>query len=208
MNRLLFLLLITFLASAHDQAVHNYKSLQYHITPSSVLEINGTTNIHSFCCISEEKFEKKILRYQTDDTALQIFFDQTILPISIYQLDCGGKAINKDLCKTLHADEYPNIEIELTEASSQDCVSIENCDRWASFITTTYITIACATKKVHIPVELTKLDDQMYRIKGGVVINLRQFGIEPPSTLLGMIKVKEQLDIYFDLHVALQQRGD
>ena len=193
--------LLSFKRLADHQS--DYTAQPYKIQPSSSLEINGTTNINSFCCASKERFAESLAHFQFDPQEAIIYFEQTALPINISQLDCGGKAINRDLYKTLQADTYPFIHIQLVKVENLDCIPLQIGSQGVSFLATTHITIGCITNTVQIPIRITKKRNQQFQIIGGTALHFKDFELEPPTAMLGLIKVKEQLDIYLDLELAL-----
>lgn len=175
----------------------------FQIQSSSSLEVNGKTNVNSFCCTSKEYFKKGQLKYKLDQKSAIIHFEDTELKIAIKQLDCGAKAINKDLHKALQADDYPKITIDLKDVFNLECNDLSDCDRWVDFEAVTDITIVCTSRSVLIPLQAIKVDDNSYRVIGATTIQLCDFGIEPPTALMGLIKVKDILEIKFDLFVDL-----
>jgi hypothetical protein len=175
----------------------------YKILPQSTLEVNGKTNINSFCCNSKERFPSGQLSYQIENGSAVMQFENATLNIQISKLDCGAKAINKDLNKALQADQYPNITIDLKEAFNLECNDLSDCDRWIDFETNSDITIVCTSKSVNIPVKVKKVDEQRFQISGGTNIKLCDFGVEAPTALLGLIKVKDRLEIKFDLLIDI-----
>jgi polyisoprenoid-binding protein YceI len=56
------------------------------------------------------------------------------------------------------------------------------------------LTITGQTKSYNIPFE-TNRSDKRFHLKGKKRINIRDFGLEPPITMLGMIRVSEWIDI-------------
>lgn len=176
---------------------------EYLLGPTSVLEINGKTNINSFCCTSRERFPKGEIIYQLEEGTATFYFKKTNLKINVRELDCGAKPINKDLQETLHADEYPFITISLKQAYNLDCNRAIDCEKWVDFEALADITLACVTKRVTIPVNIKKAEDHRFRITGATTLYFKDFNLDPPSAMLGLIKVKESIDIKFDLDAIL-----
>ncbi len=176
---------------------------EYNIRPSSSLKVNGKTNINTFSCTSLESNIKGEINYQFEAGSAFTNFQNTKLKIAIHQLDCGAKLINNDLYKALRADEYPNISIDLIRLVNLDNKLISECDSWVSFEALTDMTIVCTSKSVVIPVRVKKLDELSYKIIGSKTIELCDFGIEPPTAMMGLIKVKSTIEIEFDLIVDL-----
>ncbi len=182
----------------------DFTKLKYQIKTSSLLTVNGTTNVNSFSCISLEKFASNNLSYKIEPGTPFIHFENTSLKIKIKQLDCGKKPINKDLHKTLQANKYPNIVIKLNEISNLECDDLGECNSWVDFEANTDITIGCQTQSTRIPIQVKMLDENSFRIIGGSYLQLCDFEIEPPTALLGLIKVEDKIEIDFDLFVELE----
>ncbi len=181
----------------------SYKYLEYQLGPSSILKVNGKTNINNFSCISQEKYPKNGFYYQFNPNTDIFIFEDATIKIPLRDLDCGGKAINKDFLKTLRADEFPFISIELKKAIRQDNDTPVNVDNSMLFMVTAEITITDKSKVVSIPICIFQHDAYSYRVTGSVHIQLSDFGIQPPKVFLGLISVKNDIDIQADLEVVL-----
>ena len=180
---------------------NDFKKLEYNIRSTSLLEINGKTNINSFSCTSNERFQNQNLDYKFEEENESLYFQNTKFDIKIKHLDCGKKKINKDLFKALKADDYPNITIQLKEVINQECNDLSICGEWMDFEANTDITITCETKTIRIPILVKKLDTGSYRITGGTTLKLCDFDVKAPTAMLGLIKVKDEIDFNFDLYV-------
>jgi len=198
---ILNLMLNSFINFENSEPVFQYK--EYLLGPNSTLEINGKTNINSFCCSSKEGFPKGSVSYQLENETATFYFKNTDLKINIQQLDCAVRSINRDLRKTLQADEYPTITIALKQASNLDCSNTLDCDRWIEFEAIADITLTCVTKTFSIPIYIKKKNENQFQITGTTTLFFKEFGLVPPSALMGLIKVKESIDIKFDLYVIL-----
>jgi hypothetical protein len=181
----------------------NRNSIRYYLGQNSKLEVFGKTNINEFCCASYEKFEPQKLTYEIPPEGETIKFDNANLNIQINEMDCGGRLINNDFRKTLNAEKCPFIQIELKEAINQDCDNLTECDNWIFFIAATDITINQVKKRVSIPIHILKKSEQELKITGQKELHLSNFNITPPTALMGMIKVKNSIEINFDLEVIL-----
>ncbi len=198
---LLITLLTSFTVAPHLET--GFKTLKYKIRPTSVMEVHGKTNVNAFCCASKEQFAPKNLNYQIIPGTSKIKFQNTSLKIKIEELDCGNRMMNKDLYKALLADQYPEIIIELKEVYSPSCNDLTQCGMEEAFIANTEITITCETETVKVPVQVTKLKNQSFRITGGTALRLCDFAINPPTAMMGLIKVKDTIEISFDLYIDL-----
>jgi hypothetical protein len=182
--------------------------VEYNILPTSVLEINGKTNVNSFCCTSKERFDTYNLNYQFHKEDKSFYFQDAKFDLTIKQLDCGKKKINKDLFKALRVEDYPNITIKLKEAINLECSDMTKCGEWTDFEVNTDITITCETRTIMIPILVKKLDDHSFRITGGTTLKLCDFEVKAPTALMGLIKVKDEIDFKFDLYVDVAYKGN
>lgn len=191
----------------YAQNSNAYEQLTYHIEPSSILEVNGRTNINKFCCSSEEEdLNGSVFSKYESEANNNVIFENTRLNIKIKELDCGAKAINKDLQKTLQSDTYPTITIQLLKVKNEDCRNLDNCQEWTNITASTLITIANESLKVDLPINVRKNQSGKYLISGMCSLLLKDFGIEPPTALMGLIKVKNQIDINFHLEVSVLRK--
>ncbi len=199
----LFFVLLTSSTAMMPNMEVAFKTLTYKIRPTSIMEVHGKTNVNAFCCTSKEQFAPKDLSFQLVPGTSRVKFQNTSLKIKIERLDCGSKLINRDLSKALLADQYPEIVIELKEVYSPTCQDLTECGVEEQFIANTDITITCETETIKVPVQVTKLDTRSFRITGGTQLHLCDFAINPPTAMMGLIKVKDTIEISFDLYVDL-----
>lgn len=202
----LLALSITVLESATYQPIippENARAILYSFGNNSQLAVIGKTNINTFSCFSKERFSQNKLFYQVDKATSSVQFLDTRLLLQISEMDCGGAMINKDFQKTLKAKQYPFIELNLMEAINLDCNTLEECGNWIFFKTKTNITLNGQTREEEIPVHVLKKNEKSYQITGTKTIELKDFEIEPPTALMGMIKVQNSIKIDFDLEIIL-----
>jgi hypothetical protein len=165
------------------------------IAPNSKLFIIGKTNVNTFKCQYDIlKLDKPIsvaFKKQGD----KITFEKTILVLDNISFDCGGPGINNDFQALLKTKTHPKVLMKLKEITKdranenliQAMVDIE---------------IAGVTKPYTIPIELK--EEGVMMIKGVLALNIRDFNLEPPKKALGMIVVKDVIEINFDLAIKKQ----
>ena len=159
------------------------------ISSESELRISGDTNINSFNCIfdPEELPESLNASYQkTDDKVL--VFNSTSLKLNTKAFDCGSRPINRDFEALIKAEKYPFIYLNLEELKLQS----QN-----SALISLNIEIAGIKKQYKVPV---KIDNSKSNYKGIIHLNIDDFKLEPPKKIFGLIKVKEEIEIEFDLY--------
>ncbi|SFZ92427.1 hypothetical protein SAMN05428642_102718 [Flaviramulus basaltis] len=162
------------------------------ITPSSKLLIKGKTNISNFKCefnVLKLKNPIPVFFEKIDD---RIVFHNTTLILDNVCFDCGGKGINNDFQDLLKSEIYPQTLIKLKEISQDS--SNEN-----QILAMLDISIAGVTKSYQMPVELK--GNESLLIEGVLNLDICDFNLEAPKKALGLIVVKDIIEINFQLVV-------
>jgi hypothetical protein len=162
------------------------------ITPNSKLIVKGKTNINNFECQFNVLKLKNPIPVIFEKTGDKIVFDNTMLVLDNSCFDCGGKGINNDFQELLKSDLYPQTIIELKGINKKN--HIEN-----QIQAILNISIAGVTKPYLIPIELEGGETML--IKGILSLNICDFDLEPPKKALGLIVVKDTIEINFQLLV-------
>ncbi|MEZ4983838.1 MAG: YceI family protein [Saprospiraceae bacterium] len=135
-----------------------------------------------------------------------MFFTNAVLKLPVKDMDCGNRMMNKDMYNTLAAEQYPHIRIALREVSQVNTPSLDTCNEWEQFTAVIQLTIAGTTRTHSMPVRGAHQGLQRYTFKGRHTIRLTDFGIEPPTAMLGAVKVKNEMTINMNLIVVLGNR--
>ncbi len=185
-------------------AIDSKRQIKLRFASDCGIKINGKTNVNSFeCeCNDQEPFEEKAFLGTVENG--RIDFDEASLAIPISYISCGNKMMNEDLYELLDSENHPNIYIEFIDAN-WDLLALwkQNPDSDQSIgYFDVDITIANVKRrqKVHIfrtEVDQTKL---LLATSGDILMNLRDFNIEPPVKFMGMVKVKEEIHLELDLN--------
>ena len=189
MKNVLLLLLLFF--SAFTNAQNNFQNKAVKILPESKLFIKGDTNIKEFECIFDIGYlqKERQVRYIIDEPE-HIRFKNAILSLNTQGFDCGSRAINQDFHQLIQSEKYPQILIELLEVRLQKSGSVN---------AVVNITIAGIRREHTFPVEFTEGD--VTNISGKLLLDIKDFKLEPPKKLFGMIVVKDEIEINLDLVV-------
>ena len=185
---LLFISILTMVAFTGGEE----RSTSVVITSGSKLQIIGRTNVHSFKCNYDILKIEKPIRVFYKRFNDKIIFDNTVLVLDNANFDCGGNAINADFEELIKTKTYPQIFIKLKEISKEPKINKQVLARLD-------INIAGVTKMYEIPVKIE--GDDVLLMKGILYLNLNDFNLEPPKKALGLIVVKDVIDINFELAI-------
>ena len=184
-----FLLYIGFmLLGCSVKAQGDFEKEDIKILPESELIIAGSTNVNKFDC----KFnidlisDWKQIKYSQEDNF--IHFNDLRLHLLTKGFDCGNKRMNADFQDLLICEKYPEIEIK-----------INRIELFSKEYSKAYITVKLAgqVNNYNLPVHISQ-----NHFQGKFKMNIRDFGLEPPTKALGLIEVDEQIEVQFNLKVT------
>ncbi|MCB0606663.1 MAG: YceI family protein [Lewinellaceae bacterium] len=190
-------------------AIHTSDSIynrSYRILDESKLFLEGTSNVNEFKCSCKEDFPVATFTFENSESNLtSVRFSDTRLTLKTRSLECGNRMMNKDLQKALKAETFPNIVIQLSEANLRANTFFPDqvLAGWTPMTAQTYISIAGQTRKVRLDINVQKTGHDKYRFTASKELHMTDFGIDPPTALLGLVKVNDRITINLDLTVAL-----
>lgn len=183
------------------------RSRSYQILEESRLYLEGSSNVNQFKCRCEESFPAATFSFESDESNLgKVKFADTRLAIKTRNLECGNRMMNKDLQRALNAEVFPQIAIQLSEAIFKSTYTFPDKvhANWTPMTAQTFISIAGQTRKVALDVQVQKTGHDRYRFTASKDLLMSDFGITPPTALLGLVKVDDRIRINLDLVVLVQ----
>ncbi|HSP11089.1 MAG TPA: YceI family protein [Salegentibacter sp.] len=185
---LLLSLLISSLAGIAQPSV---ETREIEILPESSLSITGNTNISQFECEFDTVcFEQQSLTVHYSSQGDILDFKNSVLPLENTNFDCGNKRINKDFRELLKTENHPEIllKIQKIEMNGQNNAHV-----------TLNFEIAGKNKNYRFPVKVTG-DDQLC-FEGNLALNIKDFNLEAPSKMFGLVVIEEEISINFKLNI-------
>ncbi|NGX85073.1 YceI family protein [Aequorivita sp. KMM 9714] len=167
-------------------------SKKVQLLASSELSIKGDTNISAFGCDFNIDFLEEFTDVNYQRNKNRITFTNAVLFLQNRGFDCGSRGINKDFHEMLNTKDYPNITLELTDV-------ILNESKNATAIV--LITISGIQRGYSLPIQIYSSPSN--RFVGSLKLNINDFKLEPPTKLFGLIEIKDEIDINFDLVAEL-----
>ena len=185
MKTLIAILFVLISSNCFSQSLEQ-KTLK--ISSQSELRITGDTNINSFNCIFDPEELPKSLNVSFQKTNNKVLvFNSTSLKLNSKAFDCGSRPINRDFESLIKAEEFPYINLNLEKLKFLN---------QKSALITLNIEIAGIEKEYVVPVEV---DTAESNYKGVIHLNIEDFKLEPPKKIFGLIKVKDEIEIEFNL---------
>ncbi|HMQ47395.1 MAG TPA: YceI family protein [Saprospiraceae bacterium] len=174
------------------------------ILDTSKLSLDVSSNVKDFSCDCDYEFGTRQFQFQTAEDGLSLTFANTGFYFPSKSLNCGHKGINKDMYETLKAEQYPHIDIKILEAKNQGHQATLSGSQWSSFRVKMQLTIANEKETLWIDVKGQAASKDSFRFIGTKDISLQTFCLEPPSPMMGLVKVDDCITIHFDLWVKLE----
>ncbi len=168
--------------------------------------IQGKATTHSFTCGVEQVNGEAVLPTDQDTVPESADEEQTevLVTVPVEAFDCGNSRMTRDLKETLKAEEHPEIRFELVHASVGE--QIDTSAHWRNIEALGALTIAGKKRLMRVHVAGRAFDEERFRIRGCHPIRMTYFGIEPPSKALGLVKVKNRVEVQFDLFAHVEGR--
>lgn len=188
--RTLLLYSFLFLFFTAGIAQNNSRNTSVQILPDSKLTITGDTNISAFTCAFDPEMIPSSKKVKVTEKKDVLFFENAILKLDNTGFDCGSKGINRDFHALIKTEDYPFILLELKKLTM-------NSPKEA--VADVLISIAGKKKNYKLPVEI--IEGEIPQYKGNLSLNINDFNLEPPKKMFGLIVVKEDIDINFNLNV-------
>jgi polyisoprenoid-binding protein YceI len=155
------------------------------LAKESKLWLEGTSTVRSFKC-SATKLDMAVVAETEEAPAEMVKTASLIVPVA--QLDCGNKTMNEHMRKALKAESNPQISWKMTSYQVQGSNVVINGK------------LTIAGKENAIELKGTgSADNGTIRFKGSKQFKMTEYGVKPPSLMLGTMKVGDPLTVSFDL---------
>jgi len=188
MKKIAFVFLV--LLSGAVTRAQDFQKRNITVLPSSELTIIGDSNIAAFQCEFDNSYLDDSQSISYSQNGNKINFSGAVLILNNKGFDCGSKGINRDFHDLLRSDDHPRILLDLKEVILS-----------SSTTGTARVGITIAGKERFYEVPVTIKSGVIAEFRGNLRLNIKDYGLEAPKKLFGMIVVKDEIDIQFNLQV-------
>lgn len=171
-------------------------AVRLRLEPGSEVTVEGTSTMHAYHCKTD-----KIMAYVDVDPGYTKDLTKIAKPIVsvkvnivVNTLKCGNGTMDKNLYSTLNADKNPLITYTLSGYDILNGLS-------SSFAANTKGTlkISGTEKLIDMKVNASRLSEGKVTAEGEQTLLMTDFGIKPPSFMLGTLKVGNEVKVKFNL---------
>lgn len=202
MKKCIGLLLILCIISVN---LASQTAVKVDLMKNSWLAINGTSNVIAFKLLHNgEKLLGKSFSMTATQNQNKLYLSQNQLAIQVKNFTSDNPMALRDFMKLIKSDKFPTIKAQLNYIETQPG---NDKELYSKGVASVSITITGITHQYNIPVSSNKQGD-LISVSGGKKINIRDFGLEPPVEMLGLIKVSEWISIDFRMVCKLTLSKD
>lgn len=168
------------------------------VSEASTMTIYGTANVTDWEAEVKTIRGEVIIRNpgRSDwSNAEASWFESVEITIPVEDIDADSRRMNRNMYDYLKEDDYPNITYTLVEA--QELALLDN----SGIVLTVRGMISAAGESVEIihDVEITENESGDIVISGSQDLLMTDFGIDPPTALLGSVRARDEMTIEFEL---------
>ena len=172
------------------------------ISQDSKMFLEGFTNVNLYNCDCQDKFAELSMTIENDGN--HAVFHNANLKLRTENFDCHNAVYNCNIKKILKAEEFPYITIALLETWQNSELMQRNDQSWFNVLSKISVTIQDMSKVETVNAKAQYLGANKFRLKGEQTLHMTEFGIEVPSFMCGLVKVKDEIVFNFDLVVEME----
>jgi hypothetical protein len=170
----------------------------YSVHPDSRISIQGTTNVNSFECVSDSNLPRGYIIADPHPEKDAILFSDASLGVAVKSFDCQHRVMNRDFQRALGVEKHPNIEIKLLETQM---VYQNPAGTGGILEATVAIALNGVEKKTEVTLDFRQTEGFNFLFEGAKVLKMSDFKVDPPSPAMGLIRVRDEITIQFNLLV-------
>ena len=160
----------------------------------SRLWLEGDSNLHPWSCEAQAITPEVIVsRREPTSNPDRIRAAQIIVPVA--GIECGNRRMNSNLFAALDAEHHGEIRFIVSDASFVDT----GVQGFLAVDVTGTLTVKGVSQPITLTVTGSDTGDGGLRVQGRVAMRLTDYGIEPPTALMGLLKTSNDVVVLFDI---------
>jgi len=161
----------------------------------STVKVEGTSNVHGWSCETTQLAGT----LETDGAPASLAgLEGGRLTIPVQGLECGNGTMNRLLRDALKAGANPQIRYTIARAQ----VSAPDAQGRHTVTASGPLTIAGSTQTVQVRAQAVPAANGNLRLTGTVPLTMTQFGVTPPTAMMGAMRTADAITVSFDVLVG------
>jgi polyisoprenoid-binding protein YceI len=166
------------------------------LQPASRIWVSGTSNVKNFECKAVDPLVA--VEATKPDAVNEIVKGEKAvgavhLKVDVATMDCGSGTMNGHMKEAMNPKAHPSIEFAvesyaLVKAADSVGVTLEGT-----------LNINGVPKQVTIDAGAKNVSENVLHLTGAYELDMKDYGVKPPSLMLGTMRVGEKVHVHFDL---------
>jgi polyisoprenoid-binding protein YceI len=170
------------------------------LQPGAELAIDGKSTVRDFTCRAREVKAQLTPGNAEGSLALEQLtgaLREVQLEIAVAKLDCANATMNEHMLNAMQATQHPTLRFRM---SSYEVGAVK--DGQVPLRIKGELTMAGTTRPVDLQASGTAGLDGELRVRGRYTLRMTEWGVKPPTLMLGAMKVFDPVVIRFDFTLA------
>lgn len=121
------------------------------------------------------------------------------LRVPISAVRCVNRLMEKEMFRALRGAAHPAIEFRLREV--QGAIRRETEGRFVASVKGDLM-VAGVTRSIVLELSAWRLSPESYYFRAAIPLRMRDFDVTPPTSLFGIIRSRNEINVYFDLRLT------
>lgn len=161
---------------------------------SGTIKVSGTSNVHDWTC-EAKRFGAELQVRSAEAGAVPGGVARAAVTVPVEALDCSNGKMDENLRKALRAGDHPTIAFAMT---GHEITPDPSTPGSFQVLARGTLTIAGSTQPIEMTVD-GMADGNRLRIRGSHEMAMTDFGVKPPTAMLGVMKTGDGITVEFDL---------
>jgi len=166
---------------------------RYVLADGSLFRIDGTSTLGRYSCIAG--------RIAGAGTVPEAGPASAEVTVGVASFDCGVSRMNRDFRNALRAEEHPAIRFTLVDARTSGTEARPGA--WVPVQVRGRLSLAGEERNVDIRAEGRRAGAGRVRIRGEHAMRMSDFGIDPPSGMMGAVRARDAITVRFELSAVV-----
>jgi len=166
------------------------------VQPESRLWVAGTSTVRAFQC-QAGAFDAKVESSGADAVAAVLAGEKAVSTVEVTvpaeKLDCRNGTMNEHMRKAIKAKEFPTV---VFRATSYD---LARTSESVGVTLNGSLTLGGVEKPITVQAQAKPRADGMLVVSGTRELRMTEFGLKPPTLMLGTMKVDEKITVGFEV---------
>jgi polyisoprenoid-binding protein YceI len=151
--------------------------------------VEGTSTVKSYKCAAKSIGATMQTGPEGESADVAQLVKSALVTVATGELECGNGTMNEHMRKALKLTEHPNVSFTLDSYTLAPNGLLKG-----------KLQIAGQEKEIEFSATITE-ENSGIRVVGSKQINMKEWGVKPPSLMLGTMKVNPLVTINFDVIV-------